>query len=103
MPIRVAGNQPPPPQMPPQEEQMPPEAMPQDDPTQGEQPVKQLYTSEKQAIMEAMNMIAQALMMLEEVCPPEQYGDMGQEGDNQDMPMDDVQMPEGQGPPEGGA
>jgi hypothetical protein len=63
--IRVAGNQPPPPPAPPEE-------LP-------EQPVKSLYTADKQAIMEAMNMIQHALMLLMEVCPPDEYAGEGEE------------------------
>ncbi len=85
--IRVAG--------PGQPQEMPMEEMPAEEPQvpmEEEQP-QQLYTADKQAIMEAMQMIAQALMILEEVCPPEGMGS------EEEMPMEE-EMPEGEVPEE---
>ncbi len=87
--IRVAGQ----PQMPPQME----EEMPQEPPMPEQEMPEQepLMTADKQMIMEAMNLIQNALMILLEVCPPEQYENEGEE-----VPMEDIQMPEDEVPEE---
>jgi hypothetical protein len=88
--IRVGPGTPPP-----VEEPMPPEAPPQE-PMAEEPPAKTLYSADKAQIMEAMNLIHQALMLLLEVCPPDEYEDEGMPME-ENMPMEEE---EPVGPPE---
>jgi hypothetical protein len=60
-----------------------------------ELPAQSLYSADKAQIMEAMNLIHQALMLLLEVCPPEEYDEGGEE-----MPMEEEVPMEEDGPPE---
>lgn len=82
--IRVAGPQ----------NQLPPElpVEPEVEVPMEEAPVKTLYAADKQMIMEAMTMIQQALEILMEVCPPEEYQGQGRE--NEEIPTEDVEAPE---------
>lgn len=82
--IRVAGNQP------------PQEALPQETPEAPMQegpPSEPLFSVEKQMIMEAQNLIQQALALLMEVCPPGSYEE------EPEMPMEEP-LPEDGAVPE---
>ena len=56
-------------------------------------PEKSLYSADKALIMEAMNMIHQALMMLMEVCPPE-----GDDMEEEPLPEEEAPIVPEEGP-----
>jgi hypothetical protein len=97
MAIRVAPNNMPEqmvPQEPMEEQMLPEEPMPQEESMpQGEG----FLPIEKEMIMKAQELLISAITLLQEVCPPDQYGQdpMGEQPMEEEVPME-----EPVGPPE---